>query len=173
MDQNITTPITPTEPTNPTNPTTPEGENKPTPTFDDLLKDPAMQAEFDRRVAKGLSTAKAKWEKEQNLTAEQLAEQKQQERAAELDKREAELNRRAMRATALESLGQKGLPAALADALDYTDDKQLTASIDKVEKVFRESVDAAVGERMKSAPPKTPAGGDAANAALRAAMGLK
>ena len=40
-------------------------------------------------MAKGITTAKAKWEKEQNPTAEQLAAQKQQERIAELDRREA------------------------------------------------------------------------------------
>lgn len=175
MEENITNPDTATEPTAPEAETkpTPEADDKPAPTLDDVLKDPAMQAEFDRRVAKGITTAKSKWEKEQNMTAEQLAQQKQQERAAELDRREAELNQRAMRATALETLRQKGLPKDLADALDYADDKRLSASIDRVEKAFRDSVDAAVSERMKGNPPKNPTGGGDTEAALRAAMGLK
>ena len=138
-----------------------------------MLADKAMQAEFDRRVAKSLSTAKAKWEEEKQLTAQQLADRQAQERTADLDKREAELNLRVRRTTALESLGQKGLPAALADALDYTDDKTAAASLDKVEKAFRQAVDAAVAEKLKGAPPKDDKGGADPMASIRAAMGLK
>ena len=153
-------------------PTAPKAQETPK-TLDDVLADKAMQAEFDRRVKKALETNRAKWEKEQAMTAQELATQQHQERTAELDKREAELNQRVRRATALESLGQKGLPAALADALDYTDDKTVTASIDKVEKAFRAAVDAAVADKLKGAPPKDDKGGADPMAAIRSAMGLK
>lgn len=140
--------------------------------LDEVLKNPALQAEFDRRIAKALTTGKANWEKEQNMTAEQLAEQKNQERQAELDRREAELNQRALRAQALESLGEKGLPRELADSLAFSDEKALTASLEKVEKAFRDSLEKAVNDRLKGTPPKDGGTPDAQAAAMRAALGL-
>lgn len=40
------------------------------PTFDDMLKDKDIQSEFDKRVSKALETAKTKWQKDDNGTAE-------------------------------------------------------------------------------------------------------
>ena len=40
------------------------------PTFDDMLKDKDMQSEFDKRVSKALETAKTKWQRDDNGTAE-------------------------------------------------------------------------------------------------------
>ena len=44
-------------------PTTGAEETK-TPTFDEMLSDKAMQAEYDRRMQKALNTAKEKWQAE-------------------------------------------------------------------------------------------------------------
>ena len=129
------------------------------PSFDDFLKDTANQSEFDKRVAKALATAKGNWEKEKNMTAEQLAQQKIQEREADIQKREADITKRELRSKALETLGTKGLPKELVDTLDYTDEKSMNGSLANIEKAFRDSLQKAVDERLKGAPP--PAGSGA------------
>ena len=52
-------------------------------TFDDLLQDPTYQAEFDRKVAKAMEKAKAKWVEEsekKRSEAEELAKMSADER---------------------------------------------------------------------------------------------
>lgn len=135
------------------------------PTFDDLLKNPAHQSEFDRRVTKALETAKTKWqaetaaqiseaEKLAKMTAEQKAQHERDKKDKELADREAALTLKELRATAAETLTGKGIPLALLDALDFGSAERCTASIDKVEAAFRASVQSAVEERLKGKPPK-------------------
>ncbi|NLV59047.1 MAG: DUF4355 domain-containing protein [Clostridiales bacterium] len=151
------------------------GEPKPADLNALLKADKALQSQFDRQIAKALDTAKSKWEAEKNLSAEQLAQQKAQERAAELAQREAELTRRELRAAALEQMSQRGLPTELLDAISVDDEVSMTASLDKTEKAFRAAVDKAVKDKMKGDPPKfTPTDPSSTQlAAIRAAAGLK
>lgn len=141
------------------------------PTFDDLLKDKAYQAEFDRRVTKALETAKAKWQQEEaakieaakteaeklaKMNAEQKAEHERQKREKELADREAALTLRELKAQAATTLAEKGLPAGLLDSLNYSDAEACSKSIDAVEAVFRSAVQAGVEDRLKGKePPKT------------------
>lgn len=146
------------------------------PTFDEALKNPAYQAEFDRRVTKALQTAQDKWQKDADarilaakteaeklarMTAEQKAEHERQEREKSLADRETALTVRELRAQAAETLSQKGLPAALLDVLAYSDADKCAASIDAAEKAFRAAVQTGVEERMKGTPPIKGAGGGA------------
>ena len=145
----------------PTDPTGGAGDPPPAsggtpPSFDDLLKDPAVQSEFDKRVAKALATGKTNWEKEKNMTAEQLAQQKIQEREADIQKREGEITKRELRLKALEILGEKKLPARLANRLDYSDEASMKVSLKEVEEDFRAALEEGVNERLKGNPP--PAG---------------
>ena len=103
--------------------------------FDDFLKDPKMQAEFDKRVAKALETNRAKMqaeietkiseakteaEKLAKMNAEQKAQYEQQKRETELAAREAEITKRELSAQAKETLAEKGLPIELANVLNYS-----------------------------------------------------
>uniref|UniRef100_UPI000A52BAC2 capsid assembly scaffolding protein Gp46 family protein n=1 Tax=Geobacillus kaustophilus TaxID=1462 RepID=UPI000A52BAC2 len=81
-------------------------------------------------------------------------------------KREAEITRRELRATALETLAEKGLPKQLADILVYTDAETCQKSIESVEKVFRDAVEAAVNERLKGGEPPKGGGGGKGNAEI-------
>lgn len=123
--------------------TTPEPEPKPEPesdpapqSFDDVLKNKDYQAEFDRRVQKGIDTALAKaQEKWQALTddklseAEKLAKMTKEEKAQYLAQkqekalaaREADITKRELMAEAKNTLAEKKLPVGLAEVLDYTD----------------------------------------------------
>lgn len=56
-------------------------------TFDDVLADKEYQAEFDRRISKAITTAKAKWE------SESKGDSDQGQKTADLEKRVAELEK--------------------------------------------------------------------------------
>lgn len=153
---------------------TPEPDPKPEPgpdpapqSFDDILKNKDYQAEFDRRVQKGIDTALAKaQEKWQALTddklseAEKLAKMTKEEKAQYLSQkqeralaaREADITRRELMAEAKNTLVEKKLPVGLAEVLNYTNAESCNKSIDAVEKAFQEAVQAAVDEKLKGGP---------------------
>ncbi|MDU4326017.1 MAG: DUF4355 domain-containing protein [Clostridium celatum] len=158
--------------------------------FDDVLKDKKYQSEFDKRVAKALETAKGKWEadyqtkveeakteaeKLAKMNAEQKAKYAEDKRLAELEKREKDITTRELRATAHETLAEKGLPKDLIDILNYTDAESCNKSIESVERAFQSAVQKAVNEKLrgKQDPRGGQSGQDSVDAALRAAMGLK
>lgn len=105
------------------------------------------------RAEKAVATARTEAEKLAQMTAEQRAQHDREQREAALAQREAELNRRELRATALNTLAERGLPSTLAETLNYTDADQCNASIDSVEKAFRAAVQQGVESRMKGSVP--------------------
>lgn len=144
------------------------------PTFDELLKDKTMQSEFDKRISKALETAKSKWETEYQqkleaakteaeklakMNADQKAEYERKQREDELAKREADITRRELRASTIDELVEKGLPISLADIINYTDADSTKASIEAVEKAFRQAVEDGINERLKGNPPRGGGGG--------------
>lgn len=159
------------------------------PSFDDFLKDKAMQSEFDKRIAKALETAKGKWEtakakeledakteaeKLAKMNADQKAEYEKQKREEDFNKRLADLNMRELKATAKETLASEGLPLELAEVLNYTDADTCNKSIEAVKTAFQSAVEKAVNERLKGkGTPKAGDGsGNAFDAQLRNAFGL-
>ena len=68
------------------------------------------------------------------------------------------LTRRELKAEAVETLTEKGLPAKLAEVLDYTDADKCSASIEAVEAAFRAAVQQGVNERLKGSAPKAATG---------------
>lgn len=147
-----------------------EGGAATPPSFDDFLKDPKNQAEFDRRVAKALDTNRTKMqadieakmaearteaEKMAKMNAEQKAQYEREKQAKELADREAAITKRELMATAKEQLAEKGLPISLASVLNYTSAEECTASIDAVGKAFQEAIEKAVNDRLAGGkPPK-------------------
>lgn len=144
-----------------------EGEKS----FDDVLKDKKYQSEFDRRVAKALETAKAKWETEKatelenarteaeklsKMKADEKAKYQEEKRIAELEKREKDITVRELKATALETLAEKELPKELAEILNYESAETCNSSIEEVEKAFQNAVNKAVNEKLRGGnPPKS------------------
>lgn len=111
-------------------------------------------------VDKAVSEARKAWEKEQQeketeaeklakMSTKQQEEYKANQRELNLAKREAELNRRELMATAKETLISKGLPAELAIALDYTDADACNKSIEKIGKAFEDAVQKHVEQKIK------------------------
>lgn len=144
-----------------------EEQKKPL-SFDDFLKDKDMQAEFDRRMSKGINTALEK----QQARTEELIQQKlseaeklskmneiekakyeQDRRIEELSKREQAITTRELRAEAMNTLAEKRLPSSLADLLNYKDADTCKASIETVESAFNEAVKLGVEDRLKGGKP--------------------
>lgn len=152
------------------------GGGEGTKSFDDILKDKAYQSEFDKRIAKSLETAKAKWdaeaqkkiddakteaEKLAKMNSDEKAKFEEQKRIAELEKREKEITTRELKAQAYETLASKNLPKELIDTLSFIDVEQCNKSIEAVEKAFQTAVEKAVNEKLKGGnPPKGGSGGN-------------
>lgn len=149
----------------------PTPEEPPKVTFDDFLKDKDNQAEFDRRMQKGIKTALDKENARlQALADEKISEAEKLSKMTELERkayeqkkesekiaqRERDITRRELMAEAKNNLSDKKLPSALAELLDYSDAEKCNASLATVEKVFNEAVEAAVNEKLKGGkPPKS------------------
>lgn len=138
-------------------------------TLDDVLgQNKDFQAEFDRRVQKAIHTAKEKWtvlmddkvseaEKLAKMNKEEKAQYLQEKKEKEIQDREAAITKRELAAEAKNTLAEKGLPAELAEVLNYSDADSCKQSISAVEKAFQKSVEKAVEEKLKGGqPPKNP-----------------
>lgn len=139
-------------------------------TMDEFLKLEGNQAEFDRRMSKGIETAltreRARFEavlNERLDEQERLSKMTEGEKAAylqnkqqnELNKREVELTRRELKADAKQTLINKGMSADFAEFLNYTSKDTVDDSITKLEAVFSAAVQTAVNEKLKGGkPPK-------------------
>nr|WP_297935356.1 DUF4355 domain-containing protein [uncultured Lachnoclostridium sp.] len=145
--------------------------------FDDFLKDPNNQAEFDRRVAKALDENRTKMqadieakmqearteaEKMAKMNAEQKAQYEREKQDKELADREAAITKRELMATAKEQLAEKRLPISLASVLNYSSAEECTASIDAVGKAFQEAVEKEVNDRLAGGKPPKKANNPAA-----------
>ncbi len=143
-----------------------EGDNGSTQpiSFDDFLKDSKNQSEFDKRVAKAIETRQAKWQSEYEqkieaakteatklakMTADQKAQYEQEQRMADLEKREKELTTRELKAQANLTLTEKGLPIELANVLNYADAESCNASIEAVSKAFQAAVEKSVNDKLR------------------------
>ena len=111
----------------------------------------------ERRLEAARAEGRSEAEKLAQMSAEQRAEHERQvaEQAARdrenaLAQREAEITRRELRATAIDTLIKRGLPKSLESVLDYKDADSCSASIDTLEKAFRDAVQQGVDERLKA-----------------------
>ncbi len=137
------------------------------PSFDDLLKDPEYQAEFDRK-AEGM---KKKWheswqkkaEKERS-EAEALAkmtqEEKHQHELQKLDSERqqaiAELNAYRLKDEASKIATEKGIDVSLLDLIDYSTAtaENVKEKIEMIESAFSKAVERAVNEKLKQPRPQ-------------------
>lgn len=74
----------------------------------------------------------------------------------------AQLLQRDLKDAALAKLEKEGFPVGLADLLTYTDKESMEKSLERVQEVFKSSLEAAIKDRLRG---RTPAGlGGAATA---------
>lgn len=120
------------------------------------------QSEMDKIITERLSRQKAKFEEEKleaaklaKMNAEQKAQYESEKRIKDIERREAEVTQRELRATAAGILVEKKLPASLIDCLTLTDADACNKSIEAISKAFSDAVAAQVDQRLRSEPPKT------------------
>ena len=136
--------------------------------FDELLKDPEYQAEFDRK-AEGM---KKKWEsawqkkaEKERSEAEALAkmseEEKHQHEMSKLDAERkqaiAELNAYKLKDEAAKIAAEKGIDASLLDLIDYSSAsaENVKEKLEMIESAFGRAVEKAVNEKLKQSKPQS------------------
>lgn len=151
------------------------GQQNP-PSFNDFLKAPENQAEFDRRVQKAVQTAvgnaQEKWQAltDDKLTeAEKLAkmtkEEKAEYKAKKLERELADLKRQNalsdMAKTARKMLSEEEINISdeLLGHLVAEDAEDTKAAVESFVKLFKSTVQAAVEDALKGPAPRTGAGG--------------
>lgn len=124
------------------------------------------QQDIETARTEGRTEGRTEAERLAQMTAEQRAQAEQQraqqaaqQREQALNQREADITRRELRAQAIDTLVSRDLPPALESVLDYTSADACNASIDNVERVFREAVQKAVDARLKASGVSLPAPG--------------
>ena len=140
-------------------------------------RDEAKRIEEAKQAARSEAEKLAKMTEEQRIEHErETAAQAAKAREDAIAQREAEITRRELRATAIDTLTQKGLPRELEAILNYNDADSCSTSIDVVEKAWRKAVQDGVNERLKTSNVNLRAGGNTDAALLsqmRRAAGLK
>ena len=136
-------------------------------TFDELLKDPDYQAEFDRKVESARTKWYAKWQKDaekERSEAEALAKMTEEEKHAheikklreELRQKDAIISSRELKDEALKIISEKKLNPSLINMIDFSGAtaEKVKEQIDMLEEVFRKAVEESTNERFKQPRPK-------------------
>lgn len=125
-----------------------------------------LKAEIDK--------AKADWTAEQQeqarlakLTPEERAKAEADAKDQKLADLEAKLLQRDLKDAALAKLEKEGFPVGLADLLTYTDQESMEKSLERVQEVFKTSLEAAVKERLRGKTPEGLGGAAMAENALK------
>lgn len=112
-----------------------------------------LQAEIEK--------AKAAWAAEQQeqarlakLTPEERAKAESDAKDQQLADLQAKLLQRDLKDAALAKLEKEGFPVGLADLLTYTDQESMEKSLDRVQEVFKASLEAAVKDRLRGRTPE-------------------
>lgn len=97
---------------------------------------------------------------------ELLAQQEEEKRKAKLTPEEkaqmkaqneeltGKLKRMELEQKAAKALAEKKLPAGLSEFLDYSDEAKMTASLEKLGKMYQADLEAGISERLKGSTPK-------------------
>ena len=117
-----------------------------------------IQSESDKRVSQALKTQQKKYEKQLSLSkldGDERAKAEKDNRIAELEEQLAQFQIGKDRSELKAVVSSRGLSAEFADIIVVSDDIEASqANIDKLDKLFKESVKAEVEKRLKGATPK-------------------
>lgn len=141
------------------------------PTFDDLLKEPNYQAEFDKKVqnamAKNLEKEKAKWQKEaeekaseaerlSKLSTEEKFQEQLNKALSEKKNAESQLNAYKLKEEAQKIATEKGLDINLLNIIDFDKETAETVKtkIEEIDESFKKAVETKTKERLRQPDPK-------------------
>ena len=116
--------------------------------------------DVNRIVKQRLAREKRKWEKDhteaerlRKMTDDEKKQYEEDKRKEDLDSREAAITRRELTAVAKEQLNAAGVPADMADFIDYTDADSVNESVKRLSKSFKGAVQQSVDDRLKGKAP--------------------
>ena len=116
--------------------------------------------DVNRIVKQRLAREKKKWEKDhteaerlQKMTDDEKKQYEEDKRKEDLDNREAAITRRELTAVAKEQLNAAGVPADMAEFIDYTDADTVNESVKRLSKAFKGAVQQSVDDRLKGKSP--------------------
>ena len=135
--------------------------------FDELLKEPEYQAEFDRKLEGAKKKWEASWQKKaekERSEAEALAKMSEEEKHQhELQKLEAErtkaiseLNAYKLKEEAQKIATEKNLDVSLLNLIDFptATAENVKDRIETIESVFSKAVEKAVNEKLRQPAPR-------------------
>lgn len=131
--------------------------------FDTILKDPKYQAEFDKRIAKAIETAKGKWDEEAEaarkemeenakLTAEEKIKKQMEKLTQENEVYKANEAKRAMKDASLEYIKTKGYSNAIADLVDlssFKDENDMHSRLDIINTNLSNTISRELDNKLK------------------------
>lgn len=151
-----------------------------TPSFDEWLdSNPAYRSEFDRRVTKGVNTARAKWEREQTeaqdeatklarMTAAQKERYQLDKDKAAFAAQQAQFQRQQLEVQMGRDLQSRGMDAGFAQWLTGADAEASAANLKAFEALWNAAISSAVTGRMRgTTPPKEPDRAEVTRESLR------
>lgn len=116
------------------------------------------QSDIDAAV----EAAQQKWkddaaeaERVKNLSPEEKAAEEEKKKDTEIETLRAQLLQKELKESAVKSLEKEGFPVGLAEMLNYSSKENMESSLKQTQEIFKESLSAAVKERLKG---KTPEG---------------
>ena len=116
--------------------------------------------DVNRIVKQRLAREKKKWEKDhteaerlQKMTDDEKKQYEEDKRKEDLDNRDAAITRRELTAVAKEQLNAAGVPADMAEFIDYTDADTVNESVKRLSKAFKGAVQQSVDDRLKGKSP--------------------
>ena len=131
--------------------------------FDKILEDPKYQAEFDKRIAKAIETAKGKWDEEAEaarkemeenakLTAEEKIKKQMEKLTQENEIYKANEAKRAMKDASLEYIKSKGYSNAIADLVDlssFKDENDMHNRLDNINTNLSNTISRELDNKLK------------------------
>lgn len=88
------------------------------------------------------------------LTPEEKAAEEKAQMKAQNEELAGKLKRMELEQKAAKALAEKKLPTGLSEFLDYSDENKMTASLEKLGKMYQADLEAGISERLKGSTPK-------------------
>lgn len=128
------------------------------------------QEELDAAI----SEAQKKWaaeaaeaERVKNLTPEEKASEEQRKRDEEIADLRSQILKKELKESAVKALEKEGFPVGLAEVLDYSSKERMEQTLESTTKNFKDSLAAAIQNRLKGRTPEGLGGAAATENLLR------
>jgi hypothetical protein len=125
-------------------------------------------------LEEALAAEKAKWQKDAEeqarrakLTPEEQAKLAENDTKAKIEKLEAQLLQKELKESAVAALSKDGYPVSLADLLQYDSKESMEQSLATLQAAYKESLAAAVKEKLRGKTPEGLGGAAGSENAIR------